>query len=101
MPENQSKIKRIWHRVTGDERSTLKAPMLNTVIMVYIGLTLLCYVLFLIAPFVTFISQTPLRHIQSYLGILGALLLCADLFTNKVVWRTCMVFVHWQGFLPS
>lgn len=93
MSENQSGIKRIWHRITGDERSTLKAPVLNTVIMVYIGLTLLCYVLFLIAPFVTFISQTPLRHIQSYLGILGGLLLCADLFTNKVVWRTpyCML----------
>lgn len=87
MSENQSGIKRIWSRITGDERSTLKAPMLNTVIMVYIGLTLLCYVLFLISPFVTFISRTPLRHIQSYLGILGAFLLCADLFTNKVVWR--------------
>ena len=87
MPENQSKIKRIWHRVTGDERSTLKAPMLNTVIMVYIGLTLLCHVLFLIAPFVAFLVQTPLAHIKTYLGLLGAALILADLFTNRVLWR--------------
>lgn len=93
MSEILSGIRKIWRRITGDEQSTFKVPMLNTVIMVYIGLTLLCYVLFLISPFVTFISQTPLRHIQSYLGILGALLLCADLFTNKVVWRSpyCML----------
>ena len=87
MPENQSKIKRIWHRVTGDERSTLKAPMLNTVIMVYIGLTLLSHVLFLIAPFVAFLVQTPLAHIKTYLGLLGAALILADLFTNRVLWR--------------
>lgn len=87
MSENRAGIRKLWNRITGDERSTSRFPALNTVIMVYIGLTLLCYVLFLIAPFVTFISKTPLRHIQSYLGILGGILLCADLFTNKVVWR--------------
>lgn len=87
MSESRAGIRRLWNRITGDERSISKVPALNTVIMVYIGLTLLCYVLFLIAPFVTFIAQTPLRHIQSYMGILGGLLLCADLFTNKVVWR--------------
>lgn len=74
-------------RLFGDGSTTQKYPFVNTVILWYVGVALAFQTLFLIAPFVTFIARTPLYHMQSYLGVLGALLVCVDLFTNKGIWR--------------
>lgn len=78
---------RFLRRLTGSPDCASKVPLLNQAILAYIALSLVTSALFLIAPVVTFLSQTPLRHMQAYLGILGAGLVCMDLFTNKVLWR--------------
>lgn len=78
---------RFIRRLTGSPACASKVPLLNQVILAYIALSLVTSALFLIAPVVSFLSQTPLRHMQAYLGILGAGLVCMDLFTNRVLWR--------------
>ena len=87
MPANlQNAVKRFF--LPGKNGDPLpKYPLLDHIVMVYVGVVLLTYVLFLIAPFVTLIAKTPLYSIQTYLGILGGVLLLADLFTNKTLWR--------------
>lgn len=78
---------RFLRRLTGSPDCISKVPLLNQVILAYLALSLVTSALFLIAPVVSFLSRTPLGHMQAYLGILGAGLVCMDLLTNKVLWR--------------
>lgn len=86
MSKNGSR-KQIIGRVIGNEESTNRFSVFNQIVMAYVGLVLLCFTLYTIAPFVTFIGKTPFYSSKSYLGILGGVLLCIDLVTNKVLWR--------------
>jgi len=77
-----------WQTVLfGDSNSMDRFPLLNRAILGFVAVSTVVYCLFLIAPVVTFLAKTPLYHAQSFLGILGGLLLCADLVTNKGLWR--------------
>lgn len=87
MSESEHKAKHVLRTLIGDESGTNRFPIINHVIMVYLGLVMLCFTLYTIAPFVTFIGKTPFYSSKSYLGILGGLLLVVDLFTNRGLWR--------------
>ena len=65
----------------------MRYPVWNRIILCYVGLSLIVFVLFLIAPVVTFMAKTPLYHIKRYLGLVGGALLLVDVFTNRVLWR--------------
>lgn len=80
----------------GNENTSNKFPLLNKIIAVYVAVTLVLQVSAIIAPVLTFLSSTPLYHFKTYLGILGALLILADLFTNKVLWRGLYCYL-WYG----
>ena len=82
----RNKINR-FIKLFGDVSSIERYPILNHIIVFYIGVTIVCNVLFLIYPFVFVVAGTPVYHVKTYLGIAGALLLALDVFTNKVVWR--------------
>lgn len=73
--------------VFGDESCIGRLPWLNTAVLVYVGVTVAVLTLYLIAPVVTALNGTILYSMPSYLGIVGAVLLCVDLFSNKVLWR--------------
>lgn len=85
--DKKSKLHEWGNRLFGDNSTVQKYPKLNAVILLYVAVSTVCYVLFLIAPFVTFIARTPLYHMQSYLGVLGGALVCVDLLTNRGIWR--------------
>lgn len=74
-------------RILGNQGTKNKYPIVNNIITIYVAVVLITFVLFQIAPFVTIIAKTPFYSIQTYLGLIGGLLLCIDLFTNKVLWR--------------
>lgn len=59
----------------------------DELVMIYIGLVLLFQILFQISPVVSFLAQTPLYSIQTYLGLLGGGLILVDLFTTKRIWQ--------------
>lgn len=86
LAKNQKSVKRFFF-FPQDSNTLSRYPLLDHIIMVYIGIVLLTYALFLIAPFVTLIAKTPLYSIQSYLGILGMILILEDFFLNKGLWR--------------
>lgn len=87
MQKNHSEPPSILRRVIGDISEIQKYPVINRIISIYIGLVLLCFTLYTIAPFVTIIGKTPLYSSKTYLGLVGGMLLCVDLFTNKGLWR--------------
>ena len=55
--------------------------------LVYVGVTVVSFVLLQIAPVLTWMAKTPLYHISTYLGLIGAVLMALDLFTNRGLWR--------------
>ena len=71
----------------GNENTVNKFPLLNKIITIYIGITLVFQISSLIAPVLTFLSYTPLYSFKTYLGLIGAGLIAVDLVTNKVLWR--------------
>ena len=71
----------------GNETDANKFPLLNKVIAIYIGITLIFQISSLIAPVLTALSYTPLYSFKTYFGIIGAGLVAVDLFTNKALWR--------------
>jgi O-antigen ligase len=87
MQNNRTKENNLIRRIAGSEATSNTVPWLNTVTAAYLGLVLVLYVLLLIAPFLTFLASTPFYHISAILGILGGVLLAADLLTNRVLWR--------------
>lgn len=87
MSKKHSEQPSVVLRIIGDDSQIQKYPIINRIISIYVGLVLLCFTLYTIAPFVTIIGKTPLYSSKTYLGILGGLLLCMDLFTNKGLWR--------------
>lgn len=73
--------------VFGDESCIGRLPWLNTAVLVYVGVTVVSFVLLQIAPVLTWMAKTPLYHISTYLGLIGAVLMALDLFTNRGLWR--------------
>ena len=80
-------------KIFGDEEMINKVPMINRFILIYSAIVLVFYELLLIAPFLTFLSKTPVYHLSAYLGFLGAILVVLDMFTNRGIWR------GWKCFL--
>ena len=73
--------------VFGNESCIGRLPWLNTAVLVYVGVTVVSFVLLQIAPVLTWMAKTPLYHISTYLGLIGAVLMALDLFTNRGLWR--------------
>lgn len=73
---------KIWGKGTYESKYLL----LDKMIAIYVGISIIFIALFLISPFVSFVSGTPFSAIQSYLGIIGAILLLIDFFTNRGLW---------------
>ena len=73
--------------VFGNESCIGRLPWLNTAVLVYVGVTVVSFVLLQIAPVLTWMAKTPLCHISTYLGLIGAVLMALDLFTNRGLWR--------------
>lgn len=71
----------------GNESTNNKFPLLNKIIAIYIGVTLFFQISSLIAPVLTALAYTPFYSFKTYLGLIGAVLILADLITNKVLWR--------------
>ena len=80
-------------KIFGSENTCNKYPLINKITVIYVGITVLTFILFLIAPFITLIAKTPFYSIKTYLGIIGAGLLCLDVFTNRVVWRGKYIYL--------
>ena len=72
--------------VFGDESCIGRLPWLNTAVLVYVGVTVVSFVLLQIAPVLTWMAKTPLYHISTYLGLIGAVLL-ARYLVLAAVWR--------------
>lgn len=62
-------------------------PVIDTIILIYEAVVLFFQILFQISPVMTFLAKTPLYDIQTYLGLLGGMLIVLDLFTTKKIWR--------------
>lgn len=63
------------------------APVLDRTVEVYVMVTLFFQVLLQISPAVTFLAYTPLYSIQTYLGLLGLVLIGADALIGGGIWR--------------
>ena len=59
----------------------------NKGLMIYVWVTLLCYVFGSLAPVVSVIKFTPFYSYQRYLGIIGMLLILADIMINRSIYR--------------
>ena len=79
--------KGIIRTLFGDADTIGRYPWVNTLIEIYVFISVLVFCLFEIAPFITMISWTPFYSIKSYLGIIGAVLLVLDALTNRGLWR--------------
>ena len=77
--------------VFGDESCIGRLPWLNTAVLVDVGVTVVSFVLLQIAPVLTWMAKTPLYHISTYLGLIGAVLMALDLFTNRGLWRSLVI----------
>lgn len=64
-----------------------KIPGLDVVVVAYVITVLLFQLLFQISPVMKFFTNTPIYSIQTYLGVLGGVLIVIDFFTNKVMWK--------------
>lgn len=62
-------------------------PLIDKAILAYVAVMLLFQILFQISPVMSFLATTPLRSIQTYLGLLGGGLIVLDLFTTKRIWE--------------
>ncbi len=68
-------------------RPTREYPLIDYIVIGYVGLLLLTQLLFQISPVVTFLTETPFYSSQTYLGLLGGALIVVDLFTTKRIWQ--------------
>lgn len=62
-------------------------PLIDRAVLLYVAVMLLFQILFQISPVMSFLATTPLRSIQTYLGLLGGALIVLDLFTTKRLWE--------------
>ncbi len=62
-------------------------PIFDTIVVIYAAITILFQVLFQISPVMSFLVNTPLYEMQTYLGLLGGGLILADIFTTKKIWN--------------
>lgn len=53
--------------------------------LVYIYISILLYLLFIISPVTSLMLNTPLYSFQKYLGVIGALILIIDVLVNKKI----------------
>ncbi len=66
---------------------TREFPLIDHIVIGYVGLLFLTQLLFQISPVVTFLTKTPFYSMQTYLGVLGGVLIVVDLFTTKRIWQ--------------
>ncbi len=82
-----------WNSVANSAMvSTIKNPtrtfpLVDTVIILYAAVTILFQILFQISPVMSFLVNTPLYEMQTYLGLLGGALIVLDVFTTKKIWN--------------
>ena len=78
---------RLPQRITSIFTRNKEYPVIDKIVVVYIGVVLFFQILLQISPAVTFLAKTPLYSIQTYLGLLGAFLILLDCFTTKRIWQ--------------
>ena len=91
--------------VFGDESCIGRLPWLNTAMLVYVGVTVVSFVLLQIAPVLTWMVKTPLYHISTYLGLIGAVLMrwiCSPTGASGEVSGAgcCMAWPLWMSSPP-
>ncbi len=62
--------------------------LLSRAIAIYIAVLLICYILYMIAPIITFISKSFLYSFQTYLGLTGGLLILCDIFITRCIFKS-------------
>ena len=62
-------------------------PVIDKIVVIYVAVLLFFQILLQISPAMSFLATTPLYSIQTYLGLLGGLLIVVDLFTTKKIWQ--------------
>lgn len=68
-------------------QSNKEYPVFDAVVLVYVAFTLFFQFLLQISPAVTLLTYTPLYSMQTYLGILGGVLIAVDFFTTKKIFK--------------
>lgn len=89
----------MYKKIRGD----IGAPIINQqvldkIIKYYIGITIIAFQLYTIAPFISFISGNFLYSFKTYLGLIGGVLIVADLVTQKNIlkgqyWKLLFIFL--------
>ena len=74
-------------RITAIFTRNKEYPVIDKIVVAYIGVVLFFQILLQISPVVTFLTTTPLYSIQTYLGLLGGFLIVLDCFTTKRIWQ--------------
>ena len=78
---------RLPQRITSIFTRNREYPIIDKIVVAYIGVVLFFQVLLQISPVVTFLTTTPLYSVQTYLGLLGGFLIVLDCFTTKRIWQ--------------
>lgn len=80
------------------ELNIMNQEIFNKIIKVYIGITIIAFQLYTIAPFIRFISGNFLYKFKTYLGLIGGILIIIDLISQKNIlkgkyWKILFAFL--------
>ncbi|MBF0715447.1 O-antigen ligase family protein [Gemelliphila palaticanis] len=78
-----------------------KIDSYNYVVKVYIYLTIICHILFLMSPIVTFIVGTPLYSFQKYFAGIGILLVLIDIIFYRFIFKLKYAYIFYSIFFVS
>lgn len=65
--------------------TVLNKKNLDSIATIYVDITVICFLLFNIAPIVSVIKYTPIYSFQKYLGIIGFVLMVVDVLSRRFI----------------
>nr|WP_306790245.1 O-antigen ligase family protein [Trueperella sp. zg.1013] len=71
----------------------VRKEFFDKIVLHYIWITIVVFTLMIISPVLSFLTKTPFYHLQSYLGIFGALLLAVDVLLQRTVFKAKYVYL--------
>ncbi len=74
----------ILRRIIEPRRSYYVLDIIN---LIFVAVTLMFQMLIQISPIMSFVAKTPFYSLQTYLGIIGGILIVVDVFTAKRLWQ--------------
>ena len=90
-----SRSLKLPQRMTAIFTRNKEYPIIDTIVIAYVGIVLFFQILLQISPVITFLTRTPLYSIQTYLGLLGGFLIVLDCFTTKRLWEGKYCLLLW------